>query len=128
MHRVWQPAVFDHSRCGLILHCSIPDVHCGWDHHLVFGSRARQSRPYYCNWGDGSAITEQEVTFIGRAYGACCVRMQLAAGELVVVDNTRVSHGREPFSDRDDGDGQKERRQLGLLLGPMRDRVPGLSW
>ena len=53
--------------------------------------------PFDTRFGDGEPIDEPVVNAIHQAYEACAVREPWQAGDLLLVDNIRTAHGREPF-------------------------------
>jgi alpha-ketoglutarate-dependent taurine dioxygenase len=56
--------------------------------------------PFTTRYGDGSPIDEETVTLLNATYDAQTVRARWEAGDLLMVDNLRTAHGRDPF----DGD------------------------
>jgi alpha-ketoglutarate-dependent taurine dioxygenase len=53
--------------------------------------------PFNTRFGDGEPIGADIVELINRAYEANTVREPWEAGDLLLVDNIRTAHGREPF-------------------------------
>jgi alpha-ketoglutarate-dependent taurine dioxygenase len=53
--------------------------------------------PFNTRFGDGDPIGAEVVEAIGERYGANTVREPWQAGDLMLVDNVRTAHGREPF-------------------------------
>ena len=133
-HTVWCPVLHGRTRrrrgeeeTGAILLASILNRHGSWqDGHPVFGRLPLGERPYQCQWGDGTAFSDAELGEIREAYEAATVGVDLKAGDVIVVDNLRVAHGRTPFeasagSAERSGEGSGGRsgsRLLGLLLSP----------
>ena len=54
--------------------------------------------PFATRFGDGSPIPEDVVDEINAAHEKHAVREQWQAGDLLVVDNLRVAHGRDPYT------------------------------
>lgn len=108
-HLKWCP-LFDssHPVFGEMLFCSILNRHGSWlDAHSYFGNLPLSERPYHCYWGDGSDFDEVEINVIRQAHDICTENITLEEGDLVVIDNLRVQHGRSPYTGE---------RALGLLL------------
>ena len=61
----------------------------------VFGEGAL---PFDTRFGDGSKVGPEIVQTINQVYEAHTVREAWQAGDLLLVDNIRTAHGREPFS------------------------------
>lgn len=53
--------------------------------------------PRDARYGDGEPIPDHEITEVLAAAQRCAVDVRLAAGDLLVLDNLRVAHGRLPF-------------------------------
>ena len=53
--------------------------------------------PFNTRFGNGDAIGADVVQLINEVYEAHTVRERWQAGDLMVVDNVRTAHGREPF-------------------------------
>ena len=63
-------------------------------------------------WGDdGAELTAAELAELRAVHDECTQRVQLDDGDVLVVDNLRVSHGREPWAGGS--------RKMGLLLSPL---------
>ena len=56
--------------------------------------------PFNTRFGDGDPIGADVVELINEAYEANTVREPWEAGDLLLVDNIRTAHGREPFEGR----------------------------
>src|SRR2546428_8554394 len=67
--------------------------------------------PFNTRFGNGDAIGADVVQLINEAYEANTAREQWQGGELILVDNVRTAHGRQPF------EGPRE------VLGAMADSV-----
>jgi hypothetical protein len=53
--------------------------------------------PFNTRYGDGHPIGEDVVQTINKVYDANTVRERWEAGDLLLVDNIRTAHAREPF-------------------------------
>lgn len=67
-------------------------------------------------WEDGSPLDDALVNEIREAEYACASRFDWAPGDLLILDNHRVAHGREAFT----GD-----RLVLVAMGPWPARIPG---
>ncbi|MFD9738263.1 TauD/TfdA family dioxygenase [Umezawaea sp. NPDC059074] len=54
--------------------------------------------PRHAYYGDGTPIADEDLAAIRRAYDECLLVRPWEQGDLVVVDNLKVSHGRKPYS------------------------------
>lgn len=54
--------------------------------------------PTSCRHGDGSAIALDDLSEIRRVSQECAVGFDWQAGDLMMLDNMRLAHGREPYS------------------------------
>ena len=54
--------------------------------------------PFTTRFGDGTPVTEDVVDLIGDAYASATVREPWQDGDLLLVDNVRTAHAREPYS------------------------------
>lgn len=53
----------------------------------------------HCTWGDGNELTLSEITAISDAYTAAKqVRIRMEEGDVIIADNFRFAHSREPYS------------------------------
>ena len=58
--------------------------------------------PFTTAAGDGSPVTAEDVDVINQVYDELTVRPPVEAGDLMVIDNIRTAHSREPYTgDRD---------------------------
>ncbi|WP_084624102.1 non-ribosomal peptide synthetase [Oceanospirillum beijerinckii] len=111
-----RPAVVPHPETGdksffnqVQLHhesCLEPEVRANLK--ALFGPDSLPRNVYY---GDGTPISDEVMTEIGRAYEACAVRFYWQKGDVVMVDNMLVAHARDPF----EGD-----RKICVAMGKMR--------
>ncbi|BCK68035.1 protein AmbD [Streptomyces libani subsp. rufus] len=68
--------------------------------------------PFTTRYGDGSPIDADTVATINEVYEAATLREPWQAGDILLVDNIRMAHSREPY------EGQRE---MGMVLGaPVR--------
>ncbi len=67
--------------------------------HLV-ETRGEDGLPFATRFGDGEPIGPDVVQAVNEAYDAHTVREEWQAGDLLLVDNIRTAHGREPFDGR----------------------------
>ena len=66
-----------------------------WEYLIeVFGE---DGLPFNTRYGDGEPIGPEVVQLINEAYEANSVREEWHPGDLLLVDNVRTAHGREPF-------------------------------
>eukprot|EP00930_Biecheleria_cincta_P076978 TRINITY_DN64216_c0_g1_i1.p1 TRINITY_DN64216_c0_g1~~TRINITY_DN64216_c0_g1_i1.p1 ORF type:complete len:374 (+),score=68.30 TRINITY_DN64216_c0_g1_i1:83-1204(+) len=113
----WAPLMVTHPQHGELIFSSILNRHASWlDGHEVFGPLPWQARPYQCTWGDGTELSSSELAEIREAHEACKIELPLQKGDLIVLDNLYVQHGRAPFVPAG------EPRLMGLLLGKMMQR------
>ncbi|MYW64190.1 TauD/TfdA family dioxygenase [Streptomyces sp. SID8379] len=68
--------------------------------------------PFNTRYGNGDPIDEDVVRALNEVYEAHTVRTRWASGDLLLVDNVRTAHSREPF------DGPRE--VLAALADPVR--------
>ncbi|MFE1764832.1 amino acid adenylation domain-containing protein [Streptomyces angustmyceticus] len=53
--------------------------------------------PFNTRYGNGDPLTEDTVQLLNKVYDAHTVRRPWQAGDLLLVDNVRTAHSREPF-------------------------------
>jgi len=115
-HTLWCPVFHPHPQLGELFFNSVLNRHGSWlDGHAYWGKVPNPERPYHCLWGDGSEFSEEEVAEIRKVYDESTVYLRLEPGDVLVVDNLRVVHGRTPYSGS---------RLLGLLLSDTVERGP----
>ncbi len=61
----------------------------------AFGEEALPRNAYY---GDGSKLDSEVLAVINQTYEKCLKAFPWQKGDLLVVDNLRVAHGRQPFT------------------------------
>ena len=54
--------------------------------------------PFNTWYGDGSPVAEEDVATINAVYEAATRREPWQAGDVMVIDNVRTAHSREPYS------------------------------
>jgi alpha-ketoglutarate-dependent taurine dioxygenase len=54
--------------------------------------------PTSCSYGDGSPIALGDLAEVRRVSQECAVRFDWRPGDLMMLDNMRLAHGREPYS------------------------------
>jgi len=114
-HVVWCPVFHQHPDHGKVFFNSVLNRHGSWlDGHPYWGSIPMKERPYHCVWGDGSEFTDSEMAEIRQVHEDKTIKLHLDPGDVLVVDNLRVAHGRTPY---------RGYRQLGLLLSDMVPRT-----
>uniref|UniRef100_A0A0G4I475 TauD/TfdA-like domain-containing protein n=1 Tax=Chromera velia CCMP2878 TaxID=1169474 RepID=A0A0G4I475_9ALVE len=108
----WAPAFHQHPRLGPVLFNSIMTRHGSWlDGHPVFDSFPLKERPYHSRWGDGTDFSDTEYEEISNAYKDATLNFSLQRGDLIVLDNLRMSHGRTPYTG--------SRRRLGVMVSDL---------
>lgn len=70
-----------------------PDILNAWQ-----GSFAPQDYPANCLFGDGTPISVEEMQAIHRAYEKLETIFDWQRGDILVLDNLMVTHGRNPFT------------------------------
>lgn len=56
--------------------------------------------PYCTYYGDGSAVEEETMKILDEAYAAETVSVAWQAGDMLMLDNMRIAHGRAPYRGR----------------------------
>ena len=114
-HNTWCPLFYaSHQFSGEVLFSSILNRHGSWlSDHAYFGTIPFKERPYHCKWGDGSEFSDEELKEIRHAHDLSTIELILNEGDVVVIDNLRVKHGRTPYTGE---------RALGLFLSDMISR------
>lgn len=69
----------------------------GWWEQDAFPSTPPAERPFYSSWGNGENFTWDEMQDVEVAAKKSKKRICWQKGDAVIVDNLRVSHGREPY-------------------------------
>lgn len=97
-----RPAIRRHPRTGeevwfnhaAFFHISSQDPEM---RSTLLAELGEDNLPYNTYYGDGSAIEEEVVAQIHRAYEAETVRFPWLEGDILLLDNMSVAHGREPY-------------------------------
>jgi hypothetical protein len=71
---------------------------------------------FHTRWGSGEDFTEEELAALRGVVARHLEEVDLATGDLVVLDNYRWTHGRAPYQEGAD-------RQLLVCMSEMRSRV-----
>jgi alpha-ketoglutarate-dependent taurine dioxygenase len=119
VHITWCPVFYVHPDHGELYFSSILNRHGSWmDGHPTWNHMPLADRPYHCVWGDGTEFAEAELAELREVHEKSTIANRLVPGDIVVVDNLRVAHGRTAY---------KGKRQMGLLLSdmvPRKDQSP----
>lgn len=119
VHITWCPVFFDHPDHGEVYFSSILNRHGSWmDDHPTWSHLPLADRPYHCVWGDGTEFSNTEIAELRDVHEKSTIANRLVPGDVVVVDNLRVAHGRTAY---------KGERLMGLLLSdmvPRKDQSP----
>lgn len=98
-----RPAVARHPKTGqtawvnhaAVLHISALEAPL---RELLLAQHAAEDLPQNTFYGDGSPIADDDLAQIRAAYQAETRSFPWQAGDLLLLDNLSVAHGREPFS------------------------------
>jgi alpha-ketoglutarate-dependent taurine dioxygenase len=82
---------------------------------LLVSSFGEDGLPYHTCYGDGQPIAPEVIETIRRAYDEETVRLPWQRGDVLLLDNMLVAHGRAPFSGP---------RQVIVAMGDPHARVP----
>ena len=63
----------------------------------LIGEFGRDRLPFNTAMGNGRPLTEEELRTLQAAYEAATVRETWGQGDLLIVDNVLMTHGRDPF-------------------------------
>jgi len=77
----------------------------------LFAKYGADRLPRNVSFGDGRPIEERDLAAVDRAYEAARIEFPWRRGDVLLVDNERVSHGRNPF---------RGERRIIVSMGPMR--------
>jgi alpha-ketoglutarate-dependent taurine dioxygenase len=78
----------------------------------MIGLFGRDRLPRHARFGDGGDIGAEDLAAVRTAFASAAVDLQWQQGDVVVLDNMQVAHGRRPYVG--------ERRLLAALLNPHR--------
>jgi alpha-ketoglutarate-dependent taurine dioxygenase len=94
--RVWfnQAHTF-HIR--LFRHLAKQGVSDALEHEREFAERHARLEPYQCSFGDGGELWEPAMAQVRKAFEAETERFDWQPGDLLLLDNFRVAHGRQAF-------------------------------
>jgi alpha-ketoglutarate-dependent taurine dioxygenase len=103
MTRQVRPAIHTHPGTGQA--CWFNDVAffnqwalAAAERDVLLKTFGAQGFPFNTWAGDGTPLTEPEFQSILDAYDAVGERLHLAPGDLLILDNMRVAHGRTPYT------------------------------
>lgn len=57
----------------------------------------KENAPYNTYYGDGEEISEATIEALKDLYQECSVKFSYQAGDVLLIDNMLMAHGREPF-------------------------------
>jgi hypothetical protein len=82
----------------LFRHLARQGVRDALEHEREFAGRhAQELEPYQCSFGDGGELREPAMAQVRKAFEARAQRFDWQSGDLLLLDNFRVAHGREAF-------------------------------
>jgi len=87
-----QPVWFNHA---MTLHYTSLDSQLA---QTMLQQLGEEKLPHNTYYGDGSPIEKQTLDHIRTAYGDASFLFDWQAGDLLLLDNMRMAHGREPYS------------------------------
>lgn len=64
----------------------------------LLGMFDEQDLPYMTFYGDGTSITESDIHHVREAYESEKIVFPWEAGDILLLDNMSVAHGRQPYS------------------------------
>ncbi|HEX6096632.1 MAG TPA: TauD/TfdA family dioxygenase [Thermoanaerobaculia bacterium] len=100
---VVRPASLVHPRSGALVwfnqaHLFHPSALGSEARDALRGALGEDGMPRGVYLGDGSPISDEDVAAINHAYAEAAVDIEWRSGDLLVVDNERMAHGRRPFT------------------------------
>jgi alpha-ketoglutarate-dependent taurine dioxygenase len=117
--RQWAPAVIRHPDTGepvffhqILLHhaaCLEPELRASM--RSLFG--AEIAFPRSVRYGDGQPIGDADIELVRSGYDSLACRFTWQRGDVLIIDNMLVAHGRDPFA----GD-----REIIVAMGDMATR------
>ena len=66
----------------------------------LYSALGEDSLPYNTYYGDGSPVEPETMRILDEAYAAETISFPWQSGDVLMVDNMRLAHGRQPFSGR----------------------------
>ncbi len=101
--RVVRPASLRHPRSGDLVwfnqaHLFHPSALAPEVRAAMLRTIGEDAMPRAAYFGDGSPIHDEDVAAINHAYAEATIDVEWKSGDLLVVDNERLAHGRRPFS------------------------------
>lgn len=85
-----------------------------------FDEMPDDKRPYDALWGDGSAMSTEEIHEAMDLYDNCSFPVYWEKGDIVCLDNHRWTHGRSAFKLKR---GSKP-REVGVFFGNLAEKIP----
>lgn len=101
-----------------IMYASVADDAMWFDGWPGVKNMPNSHRPLKLTYGDDSEFTKEEFRQWVDIYDKFGVPIRWKTGDIAIVCNWRWAHGRPPYSLEN-----KERRQLGVMLGATFDRI-----
>ncbi|MFC5826543.1 TauD/TfdA family dioxygenase [Nonomuraea insulae] len=108
-----RPAVLDHPLTGRPVWCNQIAFLNEWTmdpavrEYLVMQLGA-DGLPFNTGYGDGEPVDAETIRTINEVYESLTLREPWQAGDLLLVDNVRMAHSREPYQGR---------REIGMVQG-----------
>jgi hypothetical protein len=68
------------------------------DREVLLDTFGPDALPFNTGYGDGGPVSEEEFDEILAAYARVTVSVRPAAGDVLVIDNLRTAHGRQPYT------------------------------
>ena len=95
-------AIMKHPRTGELLwhnhaaffHITTRDAHV---RDALMNEFASEELPYNTYYGDGGEIDPEVIQHINEAYDAELVKFAWQAGDVMLIDNCSIAHGRQPY-------------------------------
>ena len=78
------------------LHASLIDH--STDVYSAFAGLPPDDQPFTSRWGSGEDFYEEEIRDLGKHIDAHSEAIDLGTGDLLIIDNFRWGHGREPYA------------------------------
>jgi alpha-ketoglutarate-dependent taurine dioxygenase len=84
---------------------------------FLVGTYGRDGLPFNTSYGNGEPIDAEVIALLNAVYDTHAVREPWRAGDLMLVDNIRTAHSRDPFK------GPRE-----VLVAMAHPRTPAYGW